>query len=143
MRFRFLAVALTVAGFGALVGCANDGGLLTTSSVSPGSSTALAPRVDPACVSLSEQIETLQQEGVAQKVEKAAARKYKLKSADLAKADQLNKINAEFHTRCSSLPAKQTAQGPAAPGAQVAAKGPGGAAATIPQPTVPPPAASQ
>jgi hypothetical protein len=140
MRFRFLAVAMTVAAYGSLVGCANDEGLasLTTSSVTPGNA-AIAPRVDPACISLSEQIEQLRKDGVQEKVEKAAARKYKMKSADLAKADQLNKINAEFQTRCSTLPARpQTAQGPAAPGAQVASSGPGGAAATIPQPTVPP-----
>lgn len=137
MRFRFLAVAMTVAAYGSLVGCANDEGLasLTTSSVTPGPAT-LASRVDPACISLSEQIETLRKDGIPDKVEKAAAKKYKMKSADLAKADQLNKINAEFQTRCSTLPAKPaTAQGPAAPGPQVASSG--GAAASIPTPTVP------
>jgi hypothetical protein len=40
---------------------------------------------------------------VADKIEKAAVKKYKMTNADLAKADQLTKANAEFQLRCSTI----------------------------------------
>ncbi len=104
--------------FGAvlLAGCSGDGLLgsqMTTASVT---------KIDPVCVSLTAQIDGLMKEGVAEKVEKAAAKKYKMKPADLAKADQLNKANAEFQNRCAinpTTPAETTAAtNPAADGAQ-------------------------
>ncbi len=86
-----------------LAGCSADGSLLggqmTTASVTP---------IDPVCVSLTAQIDGLMKEGVAEKVEKAAAKKYKMKPADLTKADELNKANAEFQNRCAINPAKPT-----------------------------------
>jgi hypothetical protein len=51
-------------------------------------------------VSLNQQIETLRRDGVHTKVENAAAKKYKLTAADIAKADQLNKANADFQAKC-------------------------------------------
>jgi len=44
----------------------------------------------------------LQQEGVAAKVEKAAAKKHKMTAADLNKAAELNKANAEFQSKCAA-----------------------------------------
>jgi hypothetical protein len=71
-----------------LAGCAADGStnFFTTGAPGTSSETAAAPepRVDPACVSLVSRIEALRKEGVAEKIEKAAAKKYKMTSADLA-----------------------------------------------------------
>ena len=89
-----------------LAGCAADGSnnLFTTGALGT-SETAAAPepKVDPACVSLVSRIEGLRKEGVADKIEKAAVKKYKMTNADLAKADQLTKANAEFQLRCSTI----------------------------------------
>ena len=60
-------------------------------------------------MSLASRIETLRREGVADKIEKAAAKKYKMSQADLVKADQLTKSDAEFQLRCSTI-APTTAQ---------------------------------
>ena len=86
-------------------GCANsDSGIgsnnLTTSSVTP----AAAPKIDPACYSLASQIDGLRKDGIADKIEKASAKKYKMTAADLGKANELNKANADFQTKCSVGP---------------------------------------
>lgn len=102
-----------------LAGCANEGGgLFTTGAL--GSNTEQTPvakaepKVDPACVALVSRIETLRKEGVADKIERAAAKKYKLTAADIAKADQLTKANNEFQVRCSTImPPPTMAQYPA------------------------------
>lgn len=99
--------APTAAIFVALMaaGCAQDGTLTTgglnTSSIDSG---AQASKSDPACLTLAAQIEALNRDGTADKVSKAAAKKYKLKTEDLAKADELNKANTEFQTKCSAYP---------------------------------------
>ena len=100
--------ALVLVGSLALAGCSggldifNSGGSsdVSTSSVVP----AQAQRVDPACGNLAVEIDTLRREGVADKIEKAAAKKYKMTAVDLTKANQLNKANAEFQAKCSTLP---------------------------------------
>ena len=106
-----------------LAGCAGEGGFLSDTLTT--SSVAEAPKVDPICVTLTSQIETLKKDGIAEKIEKAAAKKYKMTAADLTKADQLTKANAEFQAKCSTLSPKPatTAQAPAqpAPAATVAA----------------------
>ena len=86
---------------------------VTTSSLTQAQ--AQAPRVDPACGNLALEIDTLRREGVADKVEKAAAKKYKMTPADLAKANQLNKANAEFQAKCSTLPRAAAMPAPVAP----------------------------
>jgi hypothetical protein len=105
-------------------GCAGDGtdGLFTTGSLSAPQATA-ASKADPACVTLAASIDGLRKEGIAEKIEKAAAKKYKMTTADLRKADQLTKSNADFQARCSTLPPKSTtAQAPSAPSAVAAPK---------------------
>jgi hypothetical protein len=106
-----------------LAGCADGNGLFTTGSL--GSQTAAAePKVDPACVTLASRIETLRKEGVADKIEKAAAKKYKMTQSDLTKADQLTKASAEFQDRCSTItPRANTAQVSSAPVATASAAG--------------------
>ena len=108
MMSRILVPAVLAAGL-ALAGCAESGlsgSNLTTASVG---ATATA-KADPACTPLSQQINALRSEGIADKVAKASAKKYKMTTADLAKADQLNKANADFQAKCSTLPAQQVAQ---------------------------------
>lgn len=99
-----------------LGGCAADGsnpfttGTLGTSN--EGTQQAVTtPKVDPQCVALISRIETLRKDGIVEKIEKAAAKKYKMTVADAQKADQLNKANADFQARCSTItPSGQTAQ---------------------------------
>jgi hypothetical protein len=101
MNKRAAAAIAGLAGL-MLAGCAGEGGMdsiFTTGSI--GSSAASEPRVDPACVTLSSRIEALRKEGIGEKIEKAAAKKYKMTQADLNKADQLTKANAEFQMKCS------------------------------------------
>jgi hypothetical protein len=94
-------------------GCSNDGtmfpgsgGGLSTSSVDPASQSA--SKSNPLCLTLASQIDALNKEGIPDKVSKAALKKYKLKGSDLAKADELNKANSEFQTKCSDYPPAPT-----------------------------------
>jgi len=103
---RAAATTLVLASV-ALAGCAGDGGmenLFTTGSLGTQTQSAAAEqKIDPACVTLASRIETLRREGVGEKLEKAAAKKYKLTQADLTKADQLAKADADFQSRCSTI----------------------------------------
>lgn len=84
-----------------IAGCAgSSGGGLATASIPE------APKADPVCSQLASQIEALRAEGVAMKVENAAAKKYKMKPADLSKAAQLNKANEDFQARCATVPVR-------------------------------------
>ena len=86
-----------------LAGCAegNDG-LFTTGSLTGGPQ-AVSEKTDPACMSLATRIEALRREGIPEKIEKAATKRYRMTQADLGKADQLTKANAEFQARCSNV----------------------------------------
>jgi len=112
---RFPASVALLLGALALSGCAADGtpfgpNALTTSAV------PTPPPTNPACLTLSSEIDALRKEGVADKIEKAASKKYKMTAADLKKADQLTKANADFQTKCSTLPPKPvTAQASSSP----------------------------
>ena len=88
-----------------LAGCAADGSdnFFTTGALGTSETALRRAKVDPACVALASRIEGLRKEGIADKIEKAAAKKYKMTHADLAKADQLTKANAEFQARCSTI----------------------------------------
>jgi hypothetical protein len=120
-------VILSLAAFAG--GCANDGSGLATASVAP-DKVASAPKVDPVCVSLASQIDTLRKEGTVDRLEKAAAGKtanVQIKRTSLAKQAELNKANADFQTRCGpQMPKAQTAQ--AAPAAAAAIPAPAAAA---------------
>ena len=120
----------------ALAGCANmegfgNGGSMTTASVAP------QPKIDPACIVLASQIDTLRGEGVPDKIAKAATNKYKMKSADLVKADQLNKANAEFQAKCSTLPPRPDQSASASPPASAAGGPPVQTVAKAPAPKAP------
>ena len=115
---RAATLAFVAAGL-VLAGCSGEGtdGIFTGSLANNTQNAAAPePRIDPVCVSLVSRIDTLRREGVGDKIEKAAAKRYKMTSADLGKVDQLTKANAEFQLRCSTItPAGNTAQTPAAP----------------------------
>lgn len=114
-------MALALGGL-VLAGCAGEGSenFFTTGSLA-GQQTA-EPKVDPVCVTLVSRIEALRREGIGDKIEKAAAKRYKMTQADLGKADQLTKANAEFQVRCSTVtPKANTAQ---LPGEKTASKTP-------------------
>jgi hypothetical protein len=85
-------------------GCAQDGTLTTGGLNTSSIDQAGVAKSDPACLTLAAQIEALNRDGTIDKVSKAAAKKYKLKTEDLAKADELNKANNEFQTKCSAYP---------------------------------------
>jgi hypothetical protein len=114
-------------------GCAQDGTLasLNTGSINPPDGSQQAAS-NPVCLTLASQIAALNKDGISDKVEKAAAKKYKMKSADLAKANELNKANAEFQAKCSSYPPPTTmaAAAPAASAPQAGATKPEVAAKT-------------
>lgn len=109
-------------------GCAQDGTLasLNTGSINPPDGSQQSAQANPVCLTLASQIAALNKDGISDKVEKAAAKKYKMKSADLAKANELNKANAEFQAKCSSYPPPTTmaAATPAASTPQAGATNP-------------------
>jgi len=91
-----------------LAGCANDnGGIGSMFGPTTTASIPEKPKVDPVCVSLVSQIDGLKKEGITGKVEKAAAKKYKMTQADLTKVAQLNKANSEFQMRCAATTTAQ------------------------------------
>ena len=96
-RYGVPAAIILIAGLAA--GCSSMGDGMETTSALPA-----VPRVDPACQQLAASIDGLRREGVSEKVEKAAAKKYKMTAADLTKAAQLNRANDDFQSRCSTVP---------------------------------------
>jgi hypothetical protein len=110
---RFTTVSLFACS-ALLAGCANANNPLATASVTPDKPSVVASKVDPVCVSLSGQIETLRKESAVEGLEKAATGKtaiVKVKRASLAKQAELNKANADFQTKCGPvIPKPQTAQ---------------------------------
>jgi hypothetical protein len=98
----------TVVGLGAvlaLAGCSSGSSVFGFGDSSSALTTAALPesaKSDPACAGLTAQISSLRQEGVADKIEKAAAKKYKMTAIDLTKADQLTKANADYQAKCGT-----------------------------------------
>ena len=117
MLARSTLIILTASAL--LAGCSDTSSLfgnsannLTTASVSPAA--VAAAKTDPACPALAAQIDGLRKDGVADKVEKAAMKKYTMTTADLGKADQLNKLTVDFQGKCSSFkPVMAAAPAPA------------------------------
>jgi hypothetical protein len=104
-----------VAGTGLLGACSGDGGLLgsnlTTSSLTNSTSTTGTPaqstaKIDPACIALVAKIDSLRRDGVTERVEKASVGKsasVTVKRTSLAQITELDKANAEFQSKCSTL----------------------------------------
>jgi hypothetical protein len=106
---KLIGVALIAGLMGA---CANDGSMigssLTTSSVDPSQpAKTSAAKVDPACNLLSARIDALRKEGVVERAEKVSSgtsSTVSVKRASLAKLAELDKANAEFQSKCSTVP---------------------------------------
>lgn len=125
MTPRILKSLSVIAVAALAAGCSADGNTaLSTASVAP-EKTNVAAKVDPACVALSSQIDTLRNEGSVDRLAKAAEGKsasVQVKRTSLAKQAELNKAYADFQTRCGpKIPASQTAQVTPQPTAQTAA----------------------
>jgi hypothetical protein len=115
MLVRSTWIAAAFAGTALLAGCADTPSLLGNSTnLTTSSTAAAAPKADPACAGLSVQIDGLRKEGIAEKVEKASQKKYKMTTAELVKADQLNKLNADFQGKCSTYKPTVASMAPAA-----------------------------
>lgn len=111
----------------ALAGCSGTDLFGSSSNSSDVTTSSLAQqtqgqKVDPACGNIALEIDTLRRDGIAEKMEKAAAKKYKMTPADLTKANQLNKSNADFQTKCSALPRSAATSTTPVPDAAVVAK---------------------
>jgi hypothetical protein len=123
-------------------GCASDNASLATASVAP-EKVAAAPKVDPVCVTLASQIDTLRKEGTVERLEKASSGKtanVQVKRASLAKQAELNKANADFQAKCGpQMPKAQTAQ--AAPAQAATAQAATAAPAPVAQAAAAPSAA--
>jgi len=117
MQTSIALPAALLLGAGLLAGCSSDGSgvgsSLTTSALSnnPAGEVKAAPRVDPACIALTAKIDALRKEGVMERVEKAAEGKstmVSVKRTSLAKLTELDKANAEFQARCSTISSRST-----------------------------------
>jgi len=97
----------------ALAGCSGGGNSpLTTSSVSKPEVRLAKPAASPACLALRNQIALVRQEGTAARVHAAATGKtqvVRIKRSSLAKAAELDRLNLEFQTNCSTVSRQQTA----------------------------------
>ncbi len=123
MKSHSIGILTLLAVAAAAGGCSNNAGpTLATASVAP--EKVAAQKVDPACVSLASQIDTLRNEGAVERLEKASTGKtarVQVKRASLVKQAELNKANADFQMKCGpQIPKAQTAQATPAPAAQVA-----------------------
>lgn len=122
---RLLPLAFAMAAM--LAGCASDdssifgGTALTTSAIDE------KTKVDPACVALSAKIDALRQDGVSDRAAQAAATgkssTVSVKRASLTQLAELDRTNAEFQSKCSTLgprPMPATAATPAPAAAPIA-----------------------
>jgi hypothetical protein len=135
------STALIASGLACLLaGCA-DGSLssaFNTGSIDPQKQAAneqAAKSKQALCNTLVSQIDALNGEGISDKVAKAASKKYKLKPTDITKADELNKANTEFQSKCSDFPPRVAATAPIEPVAATATPAAGAAAAPVPTKT--------
>lgn len=121
---RAISITLTVGAALSLAACAND------TLIGSGATTATAalpakPPVDPACATLASRIDALRREGVVDRVEAAAKGKgttVNVKRASLAQIAELEKANADFQAKCSTVPRAPANAGAPAPGVPAAAK---------------------
>lgn len=129
---RLAMIATAAFGLG-LAGCAADGGLMPTGSIDSAAKTQKVAAVDPACVALTNQIDTIKKEGAIEGLEKAATGKgasVKVKRDALSKQTELNRLNADFQAKCGpKIPAGQQAAAVQVPAVTPIAAAPAAAAA--------------
>ena len=103
-------LALTACAALFIGGC--SGGLtnpLTTQSIpaTTQNTVAAVPKTDPACYSLAQRIDTLRSGGLTERLEKASTGKssnVSVKRTSLQQAAELDRANAEFQAKCSTIP---------------------------------------
>ncbi|WP_072391126.1 hypothetical protein [Hyphomicrobium sp. CS1GBMeth3] len=141
MQTTSAKLALAIGGALLLAGCSSSSGLfgnaLTTQSIStsPNGTAVAAGKVDPTCTALAQRIETLRSDGLTERLEKAGTGKsstVSVKRDSLAKAAELDKANAEFQAKCSTVPRPvQQAAASTAPAGASAGSAPATAAPPI------------
>jgi len=108
-------VVSVIAGAFALSGCASEGGLdlLTTGSLAQQEADqpkVAKAKIDPVCIELMTKIDAIRKDGLTERIEKVGEGKGKtanVKRASLAKMAELDKANAEFQAKCSTLAPQQ------------------------------------
>lgn len=115
---RFSARGFSLAGIflvaAALAGCAADGGLMDTASITPAAQTTAS--ADPQCGTLAAQIEQLRGEGTIGRLEKVSEGKGStavVKRNALQQQAQLNKANADYIAKCGTTPIRSASAAPA------------------------------
>lgn len=116
---RAMTVTLSIGVALSLAACANNDSFLNFGD-SPQQTAALPPKpaVDPACASLAQRIDALRKDGVVERVETAAKGKgatVSVKRASLNQIAELEKANADFQARCSTVPRAASANHTVAP----------------------------
>ncbi len=119
---KSICAIAAIASASVLAGCAADGTLLQTGSIADETAVSAAanPKVDPACVALVAKIDSLRQEGTPTRLEKVASGKTptaSVKREALARMSELDKANAEFQAKCSTMGTLAAAPPTAAPSA--------------------------
>lgn len=114
---RAITVTFTIGAVLTLSACANDSMLGLTETSPPSATAALPPkpRFDPACNTLAARIDALRKDGVVDRVEAAAKGKgstVNVKRASLGQIADLEKANAEFQSKCSTVPRVAAAPAP-------------------------------
>lgn len=119
---RAITMTLMVGATLTLAGCANDT-LIGSGATSATAALPPKPTVDPACTALAGRIDALRKEGVVDRVEAAAKGKsstVNVKRASLGQIAELEKANADFQAKCSTVPRAQAAAAAPAPVAKAA-----------------------
>jgi hypothetical protein len=111
---RSMTITLAIGATLTLGACA-DNSMFGESALQPTAALPAKPRVDPACQALSTRIETLRRDGVVERAEavsKGKGSSVKVKRASLAQLAELDKANAEFQSKCSTMPRAATVPTP-------------------------------
>ncbi len=103
---RAISITLTVGAALSLAACANDT-LIGSGATSATAALPPKPAVDPACATLASRIDALRRDGVVDRVEAAAKGKgttVSVKRASMGQIAELEKANADFQAKCSTVP---------------------------------------
>jgi hypothetical protein len=105
---RAMTVTLSIGVALTLAACANNDSLFNLGEPpSPTAALPAKPAVDPVCVNLAQRIDALRKDGVVERVESAAKGKgatVSVKRASLSQIAELEKANADFQAKCSTVP---------------------------------------
>lgn len=115
---RAMTVTISIGVALTLAACANNDSFLGLGeSPQPTAALPAKPAVDPVCASLAQRIDALRKDGVVDRVEAAAKGKgstVSVKRSSLGQIAELEKANADFQAKCSTLPRTAAAGQPVA-----------------------------